>query len=252
MKFIKEFKSQGYSIVNFSKLEKTKLLKIKKKLLSPLKNKYNIKEKKFCENFHNYINIKNLNEIRFNLYNQINKKSFNIEYYKLCSNFIEPLIGTENVIQKKINLSIQLPNDDSSLLPVHSDTWAGDSPFEIVIWIPLVNCKKTQSMFILPRNSKKFEMFNKKQFKLDREIINYIKKDIKFINIKFGQALIFSQNLPHGNFINKEKKTRWSMNARVKSLMSPYSSKGLLDFFDIIKILPVTELGLEYEYPKFK
>ena len=107
-------------------------------------------------------------------------------------------------------------------------------------------------MFILPRNSTKFKMFNKKKFKLDTEIINYIKKDLKFINIKFGQVLIFSQNLPHGNFVNKEKKTRWSLNARVKSLMSPYSSKGLLDFFDIVKILPATELGLEYEYPKFK
>ena len=47
-----------------------------------------------------------------------------------------------------------MPNDDSSLLPVHSDTWAGDSPFEIVMWIPLVNCNKTQSMFILPMNLK--------------------------------------------------------------------------------------------------
>ena len=252
MKFIKEFKSQGYSIVNFNRLEKSKLLNIKKKLLSPLKNKFNTKPKNFFENFHKSISIKNLNEIRLQLYKQINQNSFNIKYYDLCSNFIEPLIGTENVIQKKINLSIQLPNDDSSLLPIHSDTWAGDSPFEVVFWIPLVDCKKTQSMFILPRNSKKFKMFNKKEFKLDTEIIDYIKKDLKFINIKFGQALIFSQNLPHGNFINKEKKTRWSLNARVKSLMSPYSSKGLLDFFDIVKILPATELGLEYEYTKFK
>ena len=47
-----------------------------------------------------------------------------------------------------------MPNDDSSLLPVHSDTWAGDSPFEIVVWLPLVDCKESQSMFILPKNTK--------------------------------------------------------------------------------------------------
>ena len=82
--------------------------------------------------------------------------------------------------------------------------------------------------------------------------MKFIKKDIKYINIKYGEVLIFSQNLPHGNVINTEKNTRWSLNARVKSLLSPYSSKGLLDFFDVVKILPATEFGLNYEYPEFK
>ena len=52
-------------------------------------------------------------------------------------------------MQKRINLSIQLPNDSSSLLPLHSDIWSGDSPFEAVVWIPLVDCFKTKSMYIL-------------------------------------------------------------------------------------------------------
>ena len=94
--------------------------------------------------------------------------------------------------------------------------------------------------------------FNRKSFRSEKEIMNTIKKEIKFINIKYGQILVFSQNLPHGNIVNKEKKTRWSLNARIKSLMSPYSSKGILDFFDIVKIMPATKLGLNYEYPKFK
>ena len=62
-----------------------------------------------------------------------------------------------------MNLSIQMPNDDSSLLPVHSDVWSGCSPFEVVVWIPLVNCSKTKSMFILPKNenSKFYKKFYK-------------------------------------------------------------------------------------------
>ena len=35
------------------------------------------------------------------------------------------------MMQKSLNLSIQFPKDDSSLLPIHSDVWSGDSPFEI-------------------------------------------------------------------------------------------------------------------------
>ena len=50
---------------------------------------------------------------------------------------------------KKINLSIQIPHDTKSMLPMHSDIYAGESPFEVVIWIPLMDVKKsTHSMFI--------------------------------------------------------------------------------------------------------
>ena len=38
------------------------------------------------------------------------------------------------MMQRNINLSIQFPNDKGSLLPVHSDVWSGDSPYEINLW----------------------------------------------------------------------------------------------------------------------
>lgn len=254
MKFVKEFKTKGFFKKKLNSNELKKLNEIKSNIISNFEKKFNIKKNKknFFENFHEIIDIKNLNKVRVSLYKRLNQNQFNLQYYNLFSNYIEPIIGNENVVQKNINLSIQLPNDSSSLLPVHSDTWAGDSPFEIVLWTPLVDCKKTQSMFILPRNSKKFEHFSKKKFKSEKEIMKYIKTDITFINIKYGEILVFSQNLPHGNIINRENKTRWSFNARAKSLLSPYSSKGLIDFFDIVKILPATQFGLNYEYPKFK
>jgi sporadic carbohydrate cluster 2OG-Fe(II) oxygenase len=249
-KFLLDFRKKGFFIGKLNLIEKVKLDEIKKKIINILKKK--LKKNVNLENFHNIIEGKYLNSIRLEVFNKINKNKFNLEYYNMLSRFIEPIVGSENVIQKKINLSIQLPKDDTSLLPVHSDTWAGDSPFEIVIWLPLVDSKKTQSMFILPRDSKNFINFHKFTFKRNSEIMKKIKKDIQFINIKYGEVLVFSQNLPHGNVVNTEKKTRWSFNARVKSLMSPYSQKNLLDFFEIIELKPATEFGLLYEYPKFK
>ena len=50
-------------------------------------------------------------------------------------------------MQNRINLSIQLPKDKGSLLDTHADTWNGNSPFEIVVWVPLVDCYKTKSMY---------------------------------------------------------------------------------------------------------
>ena len=252
---IYQFRTKGYFIGQLNLKEKREIDNIKNKIFNILKKNVYLKKKNktdFFENFHSYINKNNLNYLRLKVFNEINKNKFNIKYYKICSRFIEPIVGNENVIQKKINLSIQLPNDDSSLLPVHSDTWAGDSPFEVVVWMPLVNSRKTQSMFILPKNNKAKIKFNKISFKNNDQIFSKIKKNIKFIKIKYGQVLIFSQNLPHGNVVNKESKSRWSFNGRVKSLMSPYAKKGLIDFFDIVNIKPATENGLDYEHPKFR
>ena len=56
-------------------------------------------------------------------------------------------------MQNKINLSIQNPNDDSSLLNMHADTWSGDSPFEVVVWLPLVDTyKASQCIFCQQKN----------------------------------------------------------------------------------------------------
>ena len=41
------------------------------------------------------------------------------------------------MMQKNINLSLQFPNDETSLLLIHSDVWSGDSAYEINLWLPL-------------------------------------------------------------------------------------------------------------------
>ena len=63
---------------------------------------------------------------------------------------LEGIVGNELAMQRRINLSVQMPGDDSSVLPVHADVWSGDSPFEVVAWLPLVDCRGTKSMFVLP------------------------------------------------------------------------------------------------------
>ena len=68
--------------------------------------------------------------------------------YSLLRNYLDKIVGNELVIQKTPNLVIQLPNDESSILDLHADTWGGNFLFEIVS-LPLVNCYKTKSMFLL-------------------------------------------------------------------------------------------------------
>ena len=71
-------------------------------------------------------------------------------YFRLARSTIETIVGNELCMQRRVNLSIQLPADDSSLLATHSDVWSGDSPFEVVVWVPLVDVYRTKSMYLLP------------------------------------------------------------------------------------------------------
>ena len=109
-------------------------------------------------NFHKLSDKRKLNKIRMDILKKINNsKIIKKLYYEVSKDILDIIVGNELVMQKKINLSIQLPQDDSSLLALHSDVWSGDSPYEVVIWIPLVNCFKTKSMYILKANKyKKF------------------------------------------------------------------------------------------------
>ena len=184
-------------------------------------------------------------------YNSINQQDWFIEnYFQIGKDYLEVICGNELAMQRKVNLSIQLPNDDSSLLPIHSDVWSGCSAYEVVLWIPLVNVFKTKSMFILPKkiNENIYKNFN--VFKDSKSLQKKIDNKIKWLNIKFGQGLIFAHHIMHGNKINLTNETRWSFNCRFKSLMSPYDKKGVAETFFPVLIRPATKNGLKYEHPK--
>ena len=61
-----------------------------------------------------------------------------------------------------------------------------------------------------------------------------------------------NQQLPHGNVVNNEKETRWSLNCRFKGIFSPYADKRIGEFYEPITLRPMSELGFGYKLPKFK
>ncbi len=184
-----------------------------------------------------------LNGFRIQRIQAINEiKNIKQLYFSLAKNALHELVGNELVMQRNINLSIQLPNDDSSLLPIHADVLQGDSPYEVVLWVPLVDCYDTKSMF-----------FTRKQpTTLAGKSLDdlYAECDPYFVDVKYGECLIFSQNYFHGNVVNKTDETRWSMNCRFKSALTPYGDKKLGEFFEPLTIRPATRMGINYELPK--
>jgi len=206
----------------------------------------------FLDDIASHVGIDALNEFRLGVIHRLNAHTWlRAAYFGLVRTALQNLVGNELAMQRRINLSIQMPQDDSSLLPVHADVWSGDSPFEVVVWLPLVDCYATKSMYLLPpgRNAEVQKNMAAFKGKSVEDLFLEIEKDVTFLSFKFGEVLIFSPNLLHGNRVNREPGTRWSMNCRFKSLFSPYADKKLGEYFEPITLRPATRLGLDYELP---
>ncbi len=173
-------------------------------------------------------------------------------YFDLARNALSSLVGNELAMQRRLNVSIQLPGDDSSLLPLHADTWSGDSPFEMVLWVPFTRCFGTKAMFLLPPGPSDTFATHMHTFKTAGVEAAYeaVKSDLAWIEIDYGRFMLFNQNLPHGNRINRENETRWSTNCRFKGLFTPYADKKLGEFFEPITLRPASRLGLDYVMPE--
>lgn len=206
----------------------------------------------FLDRIHRQVGPGELNDVRLAVIQALNDAPWlRAAYYGLARGLLHGLVGNELAMQRRLNLSIQLPDDESSLLPVHADVWDGDSPYEVVVWLPLVDCHRSKSMFLLPPDKgaaieARFADFAGRSVEaLYREI----EPDLVWLDVPFGHVLLFSQNLMHGNRVNREPATRWSMNCRFKSLLSPYSDKRLGEFFEPITVRPATRIGMAHRFP---
>ena len=106
-------------------------------------------------------------------------------------------------------------------------------------------------MFIANKNltNKIYNSINKNS-KIDfKKILQENKSHLKWLNIKFGQILFFNSNFFHGNDVNKEKQTRFSLNTRFKSFYSPYTSdeKHLDNFYEPITIKAATKAAIKID-----
>ena len=205
----------------------------------------------FLNRIHETVRPDTLNDFRLGVINAMNATSWlRPAYFALGRSTIEAVVGNELCMQRRINLSIQLPEDSSSLLPVHADVWSGDSPFEAVLWLPLVDVYKTKSMYILAPDINAQVEKSLARFDDAEAIYQEIEPHLTWIDIPYGQVLLFNQNLMHGNRVNEEADTRWTMNCRFKSVTNPYADKKLGEFFEPITLRAATRIGMEHSLPE--
>jgi len=209
----------------------------------------------FLEDIHLKVPVEKVNDLRLSTYRAMNKETwFRPTYFRLGRSFLQNLVGNELAMQNRINLSIQMPDDQTSLLDIHADVFSGETPFQVVQWTPFVDVKGTQSMFFLPmEKSKKIVSEIKDHAKNGMSgLFDVVKDDLIWLDVPYGNVVIFSPNCLHGNILNSEQKSRWTFNCRFTGLFTPYTSpeKNLGSFYLPITPRPVTKIGMSYRAPE--
>ena len=253
----KQFLEQGYVIfpIEQPRLQdemKSRLLKLCSEYLDASNLKTIGLHDLSLENIHECVSPEQLNALRLNLIQNLSSDAlFKQQYFQLGQPVLHALVGNELAMQRVCNLSIQMPQDSLSLLPLHADTWSGNSPYEVVFWLPFTDCKQTNSMHILPLKQS-WEVYQKfsDYAHLDSEgLYQALKDEFIWLEIPYGHGLIFSHSLLHGNRVNEEQHSRWSFNMRFKGLLTPYGDKALGETFQPITMKPLTQLGFQYQHP---
>lgn len=195
-----------------------------------------------------------LNSVRLNAFRALNAQiNWDKNYYKMARGLLDALFGPDLLIQRKLNLSIQMPNDESSILGMHTDTLSGQSPFEFVMWTAFTKGYDTNSMFYFDRETSKeifHEMATFEVEGLEALRLKYWSK-AKFLHVEASDVVLFSGTLFHGNVVNETNDTRISINCRFKNLFTPAGNtksadRGVGIFYKLLSESVATEIGREY------
>lgn len=226
--YIDELIEKGYTNISFD-LENSL-----NQLINDLKSFSSDKIKKqitSLEQIHSVLNESEINDYRLSAIAFINKSSFKKTFIDKVAPFFSSVLGEDLAHQKNLNLVLVPPQDKTSILPLHTDTWTGHSEFELVILFPLTPITPEQNMFILPLPEWKKQTDLISKAKNLQDLTESLKDSFHYLNLKAGEAFVFWHRLPHGNNINLSQQSHWSINFRFKNIFTPYKEKGLGDYF---------------------
>ena len=197
-------------------------------------------------NFHKNIEgltLGELNKLRIDLIQRITAECDVRELvFKAFETKLLQMLGPDILAQKNCNLVLQPPGDPNPS-ELHRDAPA-NSPYEIVVWVPMVDCFGSKAMYILDiKNTERTFQFLDASPTDWTGFETYAKSLAVTPAVSFGKALIFHTGCLHGSDINAENETRVSLNIRYKNIFSPSGLKNQLQFFSPLRISDVARLG---------
>ncbi len=196
---------------------------------------------------HESIEVNTLNFKRLELSKELSSLDIKRKIFELLESEITNLAGSELSVQRNTNVTLHFPDLENNITPFHSDVLCGNSPYEVVVWIPLCDTSKTQSMYLFNKEVTK-NIINEISEKSTRlKLIEKYRDQKEYMNLKKGEVLIFSPTLIHGSEVNLEKVSRVSLNLRFKNLHSPCLLKKDGEYFEDLTPSIQTIIAREYE-----
>ena len=160
--------------------------------------------------------------------------------------WIRPLVGNDVLSQRVANVVLQPPGDPHPT-ELHRDAPA-NSPYEVIAWVPLVDCFGTKSMYLLDREASARALQHHHRHPDDAAgLQRLLDEHAEFVSVPFGHALLFWSGLFHGSVVNAEPTTRLSLNTRFKHLFAPLGMKDPFRYFEVLETTPLTRLGLAFQ-----
>ena len=245
------FNSNGFEVVEIIDIQKLALFK--DKLSSFLAQKFSIdtnvaSSDDVLNNIHKLAPITSDSDANNLVLSVIN--NFAIDYsfgdfiYQLLQHFISPTIGPDIQAQKNNNIVFQYPKS-LRFSELHTDT-PPNSPFELVCWVPLVNCYGTKSFYLLDiENSQSlFKAYKANKFNSWDSFKTECLRHSIDVKIPYGKALVFWSGLIHGSHINTTDESRWCLNTRYKNLFSPTAKHDPLVYYKPLRISALSQFAL--------
>jgi len=173
-------------------------------------------------------------------------KDISAEVFAAFGDYLPKLVGNDVLSQRVPNVVFQPPGDPHPT-ELHRDAPA-NSPYEVVVWLPLVDCFGTKSMYLLDRDSSVEALSTYRRNPDDRGAFQAVlgQRSVQ-LSVPYGSALFFWPALFHGSVVNMEGESRISLNTRFKNLFAPLGMKDPFRYFSILHTSPLTRMGMQFE-----
>ena len=250
----KRFVEKGYDIISAD--NPSELTQLRDKIFAKAKELAGVESddpEGFLNNFHRLeLRGPELNKLRMELIGYCTEHlDVGKTIFDAYSKTLTELLGPDILVQKTANMVIQQPGDPDRV-PTHRDAPL-NSPFEIVVWVPLVDVYDTKGMYVLDRAKTEVGLDMQRNSESGyQDLSRFAEQEGDVLDMPFGHALFFWPGLVHAVDINVEQETRWALNIRYKNLFAPTGAKGQIEFFDVLKLSPLARLALEYEKEAYK
>ena len=178
--------------------------------------------------------------------------------------YFRDLLGRDIHMQRRPFLRISRPGVVTDNIGLHRDTWYGDTPYEISVWIPFTDTDEGNALRVAPGS----HVWSETEHPVERFAGSVEKGSLKhslgFIHgnpkrlaapvesvplpVRVGQMIVFPLSLLHGVEVNQSTRTRVSMDIRLANSLAPIRLQRSRDenYYEELCVSPATAVARRY------